>query len=180
MLPGLGVPIPPLHLQQLRRGDHTCSAPVVWGAAPGALGKGLSVLLASQSELLVPRRVDSVLSPLYCKKRSTRRGEGATPTHELRAESGRRSPRLGEGWGPPPLEYRGDPLTVGRAARPAARISDPLLSLLGRLPAGDRAENFCWDKRSLCLFSFFFSIEWDSVTHFSLLWVEDLLERLKP
>ena len=127
---------------------------MVWGAAPGAPGKGLCVLLASLSELLVPRRVDSVLPPLYCKERSTRRREGATLTAERRANLGEEALDW-ERAGAPPLEHRGDPLTAGRAAQPGARIHDPLLSLLGRLPAGDTAENFCWDKRSLCFFFFF-------------------------
>lgn len=145
------------------RGDHTCTVPVVSRAAPRALGKGLCVLFASQNELLVPRRVDSGLPPLRWKELSARRGEEAAPTAELRAESGRGSPGLGAGSGPgvsnTAVTGRGPSrLRDGGEGGPALRAHLQFLTLLAGPPplAGERAENFCWDKRSLCIFFFFF------------------------
>lgn len=51
--------------------------PVGIGTSPWCAGKGLSVLLASQNELLGPRRVDSVLPPLCWEELSARHGEEA-------------------------------------------------------------------------------------------------------
>ena len=73
-------------------------------------------------------------------------------------------------------------LRDGGEGGPALRAHLQFLTLLAGPPplAGERAENFCWDKRSLCILFFFFFLEWDSVSHSSLLWLEDLVELLKP
>lgn len=89
--------------------------------------------------------------------------EEAAPTAELRAESGRGSPGLGAGSGPgvsnTAVTGRGPSrLRDGGEGGPALRAHLQFLTLLAGPPplAGERAENFCWDKRSLCIFFFFF------------------------
>lgn len=101
-----------------------------------------------------------MLPPLCWKELWVRRREEATITAEPRTETGGGRPGWGAGraLGVPNTAATGRCPAGLRGRGPARTSAIPYTPGWAASAGWERARNFCWDKRSLCLFFFFSSL----------------------